>query len=656
MNYYDRRKYACYDTRYLSLAFSTKDASMAYLGLDSGGRKIEAKNTYNLLKPSLGAIVLPTARAMRGATVSHGPDGISAKGPAGSFAFAPCAGDDRSFDLRFSAPRGAALKGTVYRANLQIRTAPPTVWADTEPAGTDDPNAGNRKPRKVPGVQASRLWQLPMTIHFPDYGHLRIESTSPAIECFEELVESKEMSGLNLGYMNHGLHTFMVNLHHGVSRLSFRVKRGAAPKSATLRFTVLPEIAPSAPFVADPAWNGFRRSWLNNFALNRETLSMGDNIFLNGMAHLAVHNKADMLELCDPKDNPLFARIRHHFTTTLDTAFSHCQAADGEISWEYWNTPKKDGKICGAFIDTTPSNLISGCIAYGWDPKAFRHWIPALLRAADFLMKMDPDGDGLIELPFGGENFGAPWNHPGGRPRIWWDNIAFGHKDAWFNLLSHRGIRLLAPIARANGFTEEADRLDAWLKAFPAVFRRELYNPESGIIAGWRDIKGRLHDYRFTFPTAMAIEEGVLPKAQGRAMLKKILGYLQEAGFGDCRYGIPGNTLPIALGEDTFDWAFMAAWPRYENGGCCGMTAWHFINALYAAGLEKEADDLYFRILDTFEKEPTHSGLFPGYMESCDWRTKDGNLCGYNYLADNYAFLASGFIHHTGKSHPIFAK
>ena len=87
---------------------------------------------------------------------------------------------------------------------------------------------------------------------------------------------------------------------------------------------------------------------------------------------------------------------------------------------------------------------------------------------------------------------------------------------------------------------------------------------------------------------------------------------------------------------------------HYARPRCCGMTAWLFLNALYRVGMEKEADAIYFRMLDTFENLPTHSGLFPGYMESVDWRTKDGNPCGYNYLADNYLFLASGFLHHRG--------
>lgn len=645
MNYTDRHQYACYDSPHFSLTFRTDDASFAFLGLDSGGRRPDHKNSYNLLKPSFGAHTLGFARRGESAKVTHGADGISAKTAVGSYGFVP--EDDRAFRLDFAAARGQTLPAALYEASLSVVTAPPTIWADTDPVAKPYAPKHPKNPRFV----AERTWKLPMYIHFPDYGTLRIEAAEGELECRETLIRSGEMTGLSLGYQNHGGHNDVVALHHGISRLVFRRPRGAAPaKKASLRITAEPEISPKAPFLADSRWDGFRRAWLNNFPLNRPTLTMGDNIYLEGLAHLSVHNKADMLALCDPADHPLFGRIRETFVKTLDAAFAHCQAADGEIGWEYAGHPKPEGQLMVAFIDCTPSNLIGGLVALQWAPDRAKRWLPAMLRAADFLLRLDTDGDGLDEVPFNGNSYAEPWNHRGGRPRNWWDNIAFGHKDAWFNLLVHRAMRLLAPVARAHGRVAEADRIEAFLAKFQENFRRELFNPETGIIAGWRDAKGLLHDYQFTFPTAMAVNEGVLTKTEGRAMLRRLLAYMKDAGFGDNRYGIPGNTKPIPLGVDTFDWAFMGGWPRYENGGCCGMTAWHFLNALYRVGLEKEADGIYFRMLDTFESMPTHSGLFPGYMESCDWRTKDGNNCGYNYLADNYLFLAAGFAHHLGKS------
>jgi hypothetical protein len=97
----------------------------------------------------------------------------------------------------------------------------------------------------------------------------------------------------------------------------------------------------------------------------------------------------------------------------------------------------------------------------------------------------------------------------------------------------------------------------------------------------------------------------------------------------------------------------MQRWGSYENGGMCGMTAQHFISALYCVGLRDDADAILFTMLGTFEREATHSGLFPGYMKSADWRTKEGLPCGYNFLADNYHFMLSGITGHHSVKPPV---
>ena len=60
----------------------------------------------------------------------------------------------------------------------------------------------------------------------------------------------------------------------------------------------------------------------------------------------------------------------------------------------------------------------------------------------------------------------------------------------------------------------------------------------------------------------------------------------------------------------------------------------------------------YRKILNTYEKNFTHSGLMPGYCQSIDWRTKNGVPCGYNYLADNYYFLLSVYVGKFKMKHP----
>ena len=159
-----------------------------------------------------------------------------------------------------------------------------------------------------------------------------------------------------------------------------------------------------------------------------------------------------------------------------------------------------------------------------------------------------------------------------------------------------------------------------------------------------------MHDYMFTFITSMAINEGLVPQELGIEMMRIMLAKMQEQGY-DGVYGVPGPLLPVAK-EDKGTWDEMTRWGRYENGGLCGQAACHFLNALYHVGLRKEADDILFKMLATFEREYTHSGVFPGYVQSVDWRTKGGAPSGYNYLADNYYFLLAAITGHFGVKYP----
>jgi hypothetical protein len=82
------------------------------------------------------------------------------------------------------------------------------------------------------------------------------------------------------------------------------------------------------------------------------------------------------------------------------------------------------------------------------------------------------------------------------------------------------------------------------------------------------------------------------------------------------------------------------------------MNGYHFLTSMYKVGLRNEADKILYAIMDTYEKDMTHSGLMPGYCRSIDWRTKEGVPCGYNYLADNYYFLLSAYVGKYKRKHP----
>ena len=170
-------------------------------------------------------------------------------------------------------------------------------------------------------------------------------------------------------------------------------------------------------------------------------------------------------------------------------------------------------------------------------------------------------------------------------------------------------------------------------------------------MAGWISRNGKVHDYMFTFAVSMAINEGLIPDDEGKRMLLLLLDKMDKEGYGDLRYGIPGNVMPVDP-ADTYDWACMMDWGQYENGGLSGMNGFSFFTAMYKVGLNEEADKILKAVLNTYDTAFTHSGLMPGYVQSVDWRTKEGRPCGYNYLADNYYFLLAPYIAKGDIDHP----
>ena len=164
-----------------------------------------------------------------------------------------------------------------------------------------------------------------------------------------------------------------------------------------------------------------------------------------------------------------------------------------------------------------------------------------------------------------------------------------------------------------------------------------------------------MHDYAFTFISAMAINEGLVDEALAKEILQRLWNKLEENGYGGFKYGVPGPAIPVHP-DDRSDWGPMADWGQYENGGFCGQTAYHFILALYRVGMREKADMILFNMLDTFERLPTQSGLTTRFTESWDWRTRDGRPCGYNYLADNYIFLLAAIQGHFGIELPELAR
>lgn len=525
------------------------------------------------------------------------------------------------------------IEDEFFRIHTAPDISPMSVWADKnelEPSTLYDTPISIYTPRIV---KASL--RLPAVLHFPDYGLVKVEAEQDEVYIQEHFVPDYENTGLSLGPYNRGGHAWRKAVHHGSVVLSFHTKEPIG--KAKLTFTVLEENYPriAGCDFSDARFDGLKRCWQNSFTINPDNLTMGDNIILQGVGHLALVFKADMLP----------------FTPELTGTRSMNATLQRSIEIALQERIKENNRISDFGWECTETTLISIyrylSATNDWD--FILRYLPQINRLVKGVLDTDTDADGIFESPYHGNYFDPKrisWN--------WWDDFAFGHKDAYVNILAYRALKGMKEIYTLLDLNTKADSIEIHLNRFRSSFHRVFYNKETGMYAGWISLDGRVHDYGFSFINSMAINEGLVDKKLSKKILKKLLKNMKEEGY-DFIYGVPGPTIPVAK-EDKGQWEEMTRWGRYENGGLCGQTAYHFIQALYNVGMKEQADEILFKMMATYEREYTHSGLFTGYLQSVDWRTKGGAPTGYNYLADNYYFLLAAITGYYGIKHPTLQK
>lgn len=621
-------------TPYFAMALVKPFAMIAQLGVESGGR-LRRHVEQNLLKPGLGV-----TSVRDGAGSFAQPDKL--EGADGEWTYANAGWrvrvvDERAFAVRFS----GTVIGDFFRMALATETCPASVWGKSQ--DKPFPPARGKSLFDVPKVTVD--YAMPLLLHFPDYGLLKITCGSAGVRARQEMRPDPSMVGLNLGCTNTGYHTGRKAYHHGTVEVVFDAGEGC--EDVELVFHVEHEHYPNLSGINldDAKWNGLKRCWQSAFTLNPETLSMGDNIMLHGIAHLAIHFKSDMSVFTPPLLDGF--TVHDVLRRQLEITFRDCVGAHGEISARYAAPEGRKASKDLGFFDGNTSNFIAlyNYVAATGDWSLVTTYVDNLMKAGRFLMALDKDDDGILELPFDGNAF-----RQDRECRNWWDNFPFGHKDSYANLLAYRALGNLGEMMQF-GHADFANEITTWRQKFASSFHRVFFNPATGVYGGWVSADGKMHDYMFTFSSAMAINEGLVEKSLAREVMQRLLDKLRAEGYGGWKWGIPGPLISVSE-ADGHIWEPMQRWGSYENGGFCGQTAYHFIQALYEVGMRETADEILFKMLDTFEHEFTHSGAFPGYMKSVDWRTKEGIPCGYNYLADNYYFLLAAITGHFGVAMP----
>lgn len=299
--------------------------------------------------------------------------------------------------------------------------------------------------------------------------------------------------------------------------------------------------------------------------------------------------------------------------------------------------------------DSFPSLVIAACyyiLETGdtqWGSKNY----DAICKWAHQMIETDKNQDGIIEYGYSGN--ADSWNGDT-RPANWWDTIGFGHDDAYSNALVYRACVLLFQTGEKLKNKQSAQYFKSFAEKLKKNYHQRFYNPETGVLGGWRSADGKLHDYYFTFVNSIAIWYGLVDKKEGKKIMQSLLAKMKNVGYTNFSLGLPGNLIPIRR-EDYIDfdrrWGYgkdeegRDGFQIYENGGATGCYAYYFIKALYMLDMKKEADGILYPMLESF-KNGDFEGNCAGSTMTRDWKTWNGECWGYEgFLVDNYlTFLA----------------
>jgi len=469
---------------------------------------------------------------------------------------------------------------------------------------------------------------IPCLIHLPDMGTFRVTSNVSGLELFTDARRANS--------------EVKRNLEHNFVRISFPPASDKHP-----RITYQLEIVCIYPNVQaiknDPLYDGFRRNFINIFQVNPRLRVLANNSSSDSCA-FTLYMSAQLAQHTPPLAHGL--KAMDLVKMTLDRYISGMKAY-GLVGYadNYEGADTVSWKSKYDSLDSHPSLLISACyyINSSNDIKWLNENISSLAVWANIIINKDVDGDGLIEYQLSG-NYGT-WDGIQ-RPANWWDTVGFGHKDAYSNALAYRALNLFGAILKNTNNPESQKYLDHAAK-LKSVYFSTFYNPESGVLAGWRSKDGQLHDYYFTFVNSIAISYGLINEEQGNRVMDKMLSKMESVGFTDFSLGLPGNLIPVKKGDYTASdhrWGGPSlengtdAFQIYENGGATACYTYFMVDALQKLKRKMDTQKILFPILKSIS-----AGNFSGKCAngmSKDWKTWKGECWGYEgYLCDGYMIL-----------------
>ena len=299
-----------------------------------------------------------------------------------------------------------------------------------------------------------------------------------------------------------------------------------------------------------------------------------------------------------------------------------------------------------------------------WAISADREWLKKRINIlhlmADFLLRRDIDKDGIIES-IGSGNAGT--FHDPDRADIWFEMMNFGHKNTWTNAISYRAFLCLAEMLDAIGQSKGAKYYRLQATNLRDAFVKQFFSKENGWFVSWISQDGQIHDYCHTFINGMAVAYGIVPPAQGREILSKVIKKSKSIGFDNWHLGVPGNLLPCRKGDligprigidgnpvkDGFYWPDdlteeVTFGTRYTNGTIHPFLVWFYLLGLQVAGLDDEADRILNAMTQSAKEGLFQNGIVNIGLGGCEHFYFNGKTCGYEgYLPESFNFLMGHF-------------
>ena len=421
-------------------------------------------------------------------------------------------------------------------------------------------------------------------------------------------------------------------------------------KSREYSFEVVNVFQPF-PGVEDSTFDAYRRNYLNLYQINPKVMGYANNsgsdacsftLFMSSMLALKTPPLVDSLKAID--------LLRMSLDRYMQGLLSY--GMDGYRSHHYpYNS-----------LDAFPSLVIASCnyVKGSNDLEWAKNNYEKIKIWLDKQMLRDRDGDGLVEYEFSGNTGSWPLDDKNFvRPANWWDTIGFGHIDGFSNTLTYDALNLFAELCNRLGKKEEAVLYTEKAALLKKNYFSTLFNPKTGVIAGWKSADGELHDYYFLVVNSMAIYYDLVPVKYHKSIMKNLFRKMEQMGLKDFKLGLPGNIIPVIKldyvsinnnkrfgasdkedGSDGFQ--------IYENGGLSLNWTYYTLKALEIAGLENEYNRVSTDLLYGINK-----GVFQGYVtkdKTNDWRKWNGESWGYEgYLCDGYLALMAIFEKQTKK-------